>query len=226
MSLMLSCPQFSETIAFQENTVHTLVLENPTACYAFLSDWVHQQAGGDGQTVLSENFTPISIAKYAELITEPLTVQPNTRTVLTKLYAQLSKTANDESHFAALSELQTSIENFLYAICESQESDLTFSQGIEFSQLLKGADVQFDFSSERPLAEKLLDYMRICREYLGTKLFVLYNVKAVVEKSELEALCQELFYRKIPILLVQSTETYRLSNEIQWILDNDLCEIY
>ena len=47
-----------------------------------------------------------------------------------------------------------------------------------------------------------------------------------MEKSELEALCQELFYRKIPILLVQSTETYRLSNEIQWILDNDLCEIY
>lgn len=76
------------------------------------------------------------------------------------------------------------------------------------------------------LLEELLDYMRIFREYLGTKLFVLYNVKAVVEKSELEALCQELFYRKIPILLVQSTETYRLSNEIQWILDNDLCEIY
>lgn len=68
--------------------------------------------------------------------------------------------------------------------------------------------------------------MRIFREYLGTKLFVRYNVKAVVEKSELEALCQELFYRKIPILLVQSTETYRLSNETQWILDNDLCEIY
>lgn len=226
MNLSLAYPQLSEAIEFRENTVHTLVLENPTVCRAFLSDFMQQQAGGEGSIVLSEHFEPISVAKYTELITEPLTVQPNTRTVLTKLYAQLSKIANDASHFTAFSELQTSIENFLYTICESQDSDLTFSQGVDFSQLLKGADVQFDFSPERSLAERLLDYMRIYREYLGTKLFVLYNVKAVLEKSELEALCQELFYRKIPILLVQSTETYRLSDEVQWILDNDLCEIY
>lgn len=226
MSLMLSCPQFSEAITFQENTVHTLVLENPTACCAFLSDLIQQQAGGEGNFVLSEHFEPISLSKYTELIAEPLTVQPNTRTILTKLYAQLSKTANDESHFAALSGLQANIESFLYSVCETQENDLIFTQGMELTQLFKSVDVQFDFSAERPLAERLLDYMRICREYLGIKLFVLYNVKAVLEKVELEALCRELFYRKIPILLVQSSECYRLDSEMQWILDNDLCEIY
>lgn len=226
MSLMLACPQFSEAIEFRENTVHTLVFENPVACREFLSDFLRQKAGGEGKLVLSENFEPISFSKYAELILEPLSVQPNTRTVLTKLYTQLSKVSNDETHFTTLAALQTAIEEFLYSVCETQESELTFSQGIELSQLFKSAEVQFDFSPERPLAERLLDYMRICREYLDTKLFVLYNAKAILEKTESEALCQELFYRKIPILLVQSTETYRLDSEIQWILDNDLCEIY
>ena len=179
-----------------------------------------------GRRYLSENFEPIALSAYAELIIDPLTVQPNTRPVLTKLYSALANTANDETHFAEFSELQAHIEAFLYSVCEAQETELVFNGGLEAAQLFKAADVRFDFASERPLTERLLDYMRVNSQYLKTKVFLLYNIKDVLEKEELETLCQALFYNKILFLLVQSEAKYRVANETQWILDNDLCEIY
>lgn len=226
MSLMFACPQFSEPIVLRENTVHTLVLEKPAACRKFLSEFMLQKSGGEGGIVLSENFEPIALSAYAELIIDPLTVQPNTRPVLTKLYSALANTANDETHFAEFSELQAHIEAFLYSVCEAQETELVFNGGLEAAQLFKAADVRFDFASERPLTERLLDYMRVNSQYLKTKVFLLYNIKDVLEKEELETLCQALFYNKILFLLVQSEAKYRVANETQWILDNDLCEIY
>ncbi len=226
MSLLLACPQFSEPIALRENTVHTLVLENPAVCRSFLADFMTQKSGGEGGIVLSENFEPIALSAYAELIIDPLSVQLNTRPMLNKLYNALAHTAIDETHYAAFSELQASVEAFLYSVCEAQDAELVFTGSMEATQLFKIADVRFDNTSERPLAERLLDYMCVNSRYLKTKVFLLYNIKDVLEKEELETLCQALFYHKILFLLVQSEEKYRVAHETQWILDNDLCEIY
>lgn len=226
MNLMLACPQFSEALRLEENRLHTFVFENPTVCRAFLADILHQKAGGCGEIVLSEAFEPIPMQKYAEILLEPLTVQPNTRPILTKLYAQLEQVANDEVHFVQYADLQRAVSSFLLTLTESQETELSFSESMVLSQVFKAADLQFDCSAERPIAERLLDYMIAARTYLGTKLFVFYNLKSLLSEDELKMLCKELFYRKIQILLVQSEEKYRLPYEVQWILDDDLCEIY
>lgn len=223
---MLACPQFSEALHFEENTLHTFVFENPIVCRTFLMDFLSQKAGGDGEIILSEAFEPIAVSKYAEILLEPLNVQANTRPILTKLYAQLEQIANDENHFVQYADLQSSISSFLLALTDEQGAELSFSEGVALPPLFKSVDLQFDCSAERPLTERLLDYMTAACAYLGTKLFVFYNLKALLSKDELELLCKELFYRKIQILLVQSEEKYRLPNETQWILDNDLCEIY
>lgn len=91
--------------------------------------------------------------------------------------------------------------------------------------LIKLYNVSID-SSEKSLAEQLLLYMKICRDFFKKKLFVILNLKSFLSKDEIELFYKATFYEKFDLLLIESSqkEAPRDCEKVK-IIDEDLCEI-
>jgi len=75
--------------------------------------------------------------------------------------------------------------------------------------------------------EKLLDYMRLEKEILKVKLFVLVNIKGFLSVDQLYFLYQQSCYEKIQLLMIENhlNDKKRIGGENLIIIDDDGCVI-
>ena len=81
-------------------SITSFTSENSIGVTELFSKYVgelYKQANKDeGEFVLSENNKEIDIAKYSEIVINPLSVEINNRKILNKLYEELHKLSSNE----------------------------------------------------------------------------------------------------------------------------------
>ena len=75
------------------------------------------------------------------------------------------------------------------------------------------------------LEGKLEEYIKVLSNIVRPKVVIFLNLKAYLEKRQMESLVVSSFYNKIPLLLIESDEKYQLENEEMFIVDKDRCLI-
>lgn len=213
-------------VDWPENRVPVLALEAPQQFRQALAALIQQAAGGRGPFVLSRQDQPVELAKACEVICNPLLMELNDRAAHAALGKWFKTTAASERYYVPTQEICRQTLAWISEIALECEETLTFSQELDWAQIVKVCDLRFD-GEEGELPEKLLRRMRISQSFLHKECFILVHLKQYLSQSELNMLYQEAFYRKMRLLLLENIcpaldPTY----ETAWIVDRDGCEIY
>lgn len=207
-----------------EDRITSLILEQPSLFYFFISDIYAQINGATGTLVFSNENCSFSANKSALLITQMIPFETNQKPLLTALYARMKKTAQSEELFLHTHEISSSIDAFIHTLAEHCEEEIVWNHLDDITVLLKAASVRF-YDEQPNLQDQLLDYMLACREYLGKQLFITVNLRSYLGRKEAEGLFHSIILHKIVLLCIENREYPRIEKEQRIIIDEDLCII-
>src|SRR5699024_530033 len=92
-------PKINSRIEISDQRINVLVIEAPNFLYELLTDIKRQMDNLDGDTVLSIHDEPVSFHKYVELVTDPLVVEMNNRTIIKKVLTAMEKCGQDDIYY-------------------------------------------------------------------------------------------------------------------------------
>lgn len=220
--MTLSYFDFSSPLEFEENTVNTLIIENPIFYRTFISNILEQMDNNASEFMLSEGNSILDFSKNISVITDMFRIDFDTRTINNKVLQEaneVSKTSFDTGKL--ISEL-----NILASkIATGMALDVTFSEISDLSGVLKLFNFVID-SGSLTLGEKIMEYITLSSTFFGKRLFIILNLKSVLSPDEQEDFFKMLCYKKINVLLIESKQyEFNSAHEKIRIIDKDLCEL-
>lgn len=212
-------PLLEKAVSINEGEIATLVIENPIA----LRDTVNGIINSSPELVLSRNFSPVEISKYAEFITDMFDVDFAAKKISTKLNSEAERLSEDYPNetFSLLS----AVNDYAELISEQFDYPIKFSLVENTEKLIKLLNFSID-NENMSFSESILTYMEVCRNFFGKQLFIFLNLKSFVSDTEFELFCKNAAYEKFCVLLLEAFDCGRSSEyEKKIIIDNDLCVI-
>ena len=182
--------------------------------------------GGEGPWILNDNDKAFSIDKYSHIILNPLYVDVNSKTLLTKLQNQLSKEA------LLMTEEVADIVNRLHAFYYSLEFGypLSIQHKLEIgtAELIKLGSFNFEFNRKGDVMD-LMSYIEVVDTLLSPMLYIMVNLALVLNDDELNIFYQNMMSRQLRLvcLTTGSLNKENLDKSLinGYILDNDFCVI-
>ena len=221
--MKLSHYTFERPIIFRENITNYLVVEDQKQLSKFLSELRSQTEGMQGMFTLSDGNVVLDIKKNMELIIDPFSIDPNSKTALNRLFTKMKDEAYGDK-YKTTDELIQMIFSAVQALVNNQTMSATFEEQLDIVGLFKLLGVKFEYSSESIL-ENICEYVRIERDYSNVRIFVFVNLRCFLSRTELYELYQFLFYNKISTLFIENSIFTANNCENIKIIDKDLCEI-
>lgn len=219
---MLCHPQMETRLRFGQGTVPSLVIESPAFLRRFMESLYAQLRGEAGELVLSEADQSIELSGWAEIIDNCFRLELNTKSLLTKITAQMERMAVGEAFFLKTADLLQRVENYIGELAFSFDCDLVCNR-CTVGGLVKAMGVALRDEYEEPL-ERVLDYMELVREFDRDKLFILPHLRSYFSDEEMERFLRTVLDHRYRVLLIESTERKKLQGEWRITIDNDLCE--
>lgn len=181
---------------------------------------------GEGPWILNDKAKAFSIDKYSHIILNPLYVDVNSKTLLTKLQNQLAKEA------LLMTEEVADIVNRLHAFYYSLEFGypLSIQHKLEIgtAELIKLGSFNFEFNRKGDIMD-LMSYIEVVDTLLSPMLYIVVNLDLVLNDDELNAFYQNMLSRQLRLvsLTTGSLNKEKLDKSLinGYILDNDFCVI-
>ena len=182
--------------------------------------------GGEGPWILNDKDKAFSIDKYSHIILNPLYVDVNSKTLLTKLQNQLSKEA------LLMTEEVADIVNRLHAFYYSLEFGypLSIQHKLEIgtAELIKLGSFNFEFNRKGDIMN-LMSYIEVVDTLLSPMLYIMVNLDLVLNDDEINVFYQNILSRQLRLvcLTTGSLNKEKLDKSLinGYILDNDFCVI-
>ena len=169
-----------------ENAITVLSVEAPSAYQKIMHDFWQQYNGNEGSFILSENGKELKIQKNVECIYNPFSVNLNDKKILTKLYHELSLQSDSLLQEDGI-ELRESIISYFDKLLNTVPYAITYNFEFELSSIIKALDVQTDSTADT-LTEKLCSYMNLLQQLCGISIFVISNLKCLLQNTDLQLL--------------------------------------
>ena len=215
-------PKINSKIEISDHEISVLVIEEPEFFYELLIDIKKQTNNFEGNTVLSVHNEPVSFDKYVELITDPLAIEMNSRTIIKKVLVAMEKCGQDAVYYERTQKLLAEIETYINDLSLNFDSEIE-CHDISFQQILKAAELTVADEYSR-LVDKIYAYMELIREFEGDKLFIFVNLSSYIGNEQLQEFVNTVIGHSFRVLLIDSHDFERLEKENRLIVDCDLCE--
>ena len=202
--------------------VNTIIIENQKLLLDLLLDLENQIQGKEGKIVVSDDNKEMAISKSVELLLDPIRLELNQRSILTKLAGAMEKSAS-EGHYERLMEELGQLEAFLLDLASEQSGNIGFKK-IDLSTVLKACGLEF-IDDYNGLGEKLIDYMELQNAYDRPKLFMTVNLRSFLSDKEAELFLDTVIRHGYQLFMIENKEYPLLVLEKRYIIDKDLCEI-
>lgn len=215
-------PKINSRIEISDQQINVLVIETPDFLYELLTDIKRQMDNSEGDTVLSVHEEPVSFHKYVELITDPLSIEMNNRTIVKRMLTAMEKCGQDDVYYERTQKLMAEIETYI------NDLSLNFDTAIEcheisLQQILKASELTVADEYAR-LVDRVYAYMELIREFEGDKLFIFVNLSSYIGREQLQEFANTVIGHSFQVLLIDSHDFERLEKENRLIVDCDLCE--
>ncbi len=135
----------------------------------------------------------------------------------------MQKLAMDEEHYYQTSELITLLESYLLDLSVELTGNIELSK-ITWENTIKAVGVEFADNYDS-LAEKILDYMELVREYDSEKMFITLNLRSYISDDEMNKFVNDVVVRGYKLLMLENTEYPIIEHEKRYIIDADKCII-
>ena len=174
---------------------------------------------------MSENNKELDLAKKADMVINPFSVDVNSRKILNKLYQELTGLSREEQMYTKTLELFRHIQEYMLDLEQCTSYILEFDQEIDIAALLKAVNVHYEVK-DVDFLEKIVQYIKIMAAVAGTKLFVIVNLRSYLRDLQMQNLIQECEYQDIKILFIENQQRSCMKGGKRYIIDIDKCEIY
>lgn len=135
----------------------------------------------------------------------------------------MQKLAMDEEHYYQTSELITLLESYLLDLSVELTGNIALLK-ITWENTIKAVGVEFADNYDS-LAEKILDYMELVREYDSERIFIMLNLRSYISDNEMNKFVNDVVVRGYKLLMLENTEYPIIEHEKRYIIDADKCII-
>lgn len=201
------------------------IIESPENFSGYVLELSTQIDGNEGQFVLSEKNKELDLAKKAELVFNPLTVDINERKILNKLYMELSDLSKGEEMYIKTVELLRHLQEYMLELEQCTEYILEFDQETDMSALLKAVNIHHE-TRDMDFLERLVQYMKVLAAVVGIKVFMFVNLRSYLTDHQMQEVIKEMKYQNLKGLFMESQQRSCMEGVKQYIIDVDRCEIY
>ena len=201
------------------------IIESPESFSGYVLELSTQIDGNEGQFVLSDKNKELDLAKKAELIFNPFTVDINERKILNKLYMELSDLSKEEEMYIKTVELLRHLQEYMLELEQCTEYILEFDQETDMSALLKAVNIHYE-TRDMDFMERLVQYMKVLAVVVGIKVFMFVNLRSYLTDHQMQEVMKEMKYQNIKGLFIESQQRSCMEGVKQYIIDVDRCEIY
>jgi CRISPR type II-A-associated protein Csn2 len=221
--MKLATSLIGHVIEIEEDSISTLVIENPRLFRDFVSGLYLTIDEGESVFVFSEDGKIIKPAEVVSVIQVVIPFSINTKTLQTALLKEMGKYAIDSNYLERTTFVTSVVSKYIkelsleipYEICSSNLTAMS---------LFKAAGVTFD-EDEMSLIDKVLAYIRLSRDLLKRRVFILIHARSYFSIKEINELISICIAEKILLLLLDSIAGEMLDFEERLIIDKDLCEL-
>ena len=220
--MKLANPQWVNTLEWDSCHPGELCLEDPEEYRMVTADLTAQEEGEEGELVFSEDGKICSLQKEGILIRDLWNIDVNQKKLLTGVTKQLSAIAQEEYYGESIKILDR-IGSLLEDLIRDAMLPVEWDLPTDLIPVMKAFGVRLE-SSEDPF-ERLVDYVRLCREYLHTRFLVLIGVRSFLSQEECCCLCRDLSAAGIPVLFVEPVSRPLPENGSRLLVDRDHCEL-
>lgn len=173
--------------------------------------------------VLSENYAPLDMNKALCYIRDIFDLSYSDRKLNNKLSSELEQTANDILFSDVLS-VTEKLNNIGERLSYEFDFDVSYNDALSTDDIIKLLSFKPRLDADSVL-ENTVRFMKICRKYLGIKLFVVSGLCCCFTKEELSDLHRELSAGDICALDIESIVLNDVKPDRIYIVDKDLCEV-
>lgn len=216
---------YDAAIDYNENQIPFLVIENRKEYRNLLRDITRQKEGFDGNFLISNDSKAIQF-KFIDVIDQYVEDMLNNKTLVSKLISMMEIELMEERYAEDLLKVDSLLQNLLFDVSEELPYEIEFNDSIIIKDIVKQFNPHFFNDDSDDFKDRLLNYMLISRDLLGTKAFILKDLKLFFSQLEVEELYKSFFYEKLNVIVLQSEKVYSNSNELIVTVDDDLCVIY
>jgi len=213
---------FQHSIEIPENGVASLVIENGLVFRSFIEELNNAVEYGDDDLRVLEGLERKKASQTLELLSSFVPFSLNSKTLLAALVKKLDKLGQAAGRIDRTRAAIESLERYLRELTFELPHEIEMT-GLALSSILKAAGLAFAEDDLSP-SERLLQYMRLVREFEGERIFVLVNARGYYLDSELESILHIAGLEKLRMLFVDSQSRRLLSGERRLTIDEDLCE--
>lgn len=215
-------PQIETVFSVDNGYVNELVIENRRLFRTVIEDVSLQISGFSGQSVLSADNIPIEISKNAEIITQFVPFEINSKSLVSKIVQALEKKSVDADFFTATAEILQRTETYLDSLTQDFSCDLVYGK-LNMNSILKSVGISVDDSTKSNL-EKLFDYTELVREFDADKLFFLVNMRTFYSDNDMNEFIKTALGHSSRVFLLESRPYSLLDNVKRVTIDDELCE--
>ena len=205
------------------DAINTIVIENRTFFFSFIEDIYNRVSGFSGKSILGTGEGKLlDFSKNAEIFTSFVPFEINKKSLLSKIISAIEKESVSAEHYEDTMKVLTGIERYLDGLNASFDCNLSYSK-ITPGALIKAAGIEIvdDYNS---LAEKIIDYMELVREFDKDKLFFTVNLRSYIDDETMGNFMATIKAHDFHLIMIESQAHNMLSCESRHIIDEDLCE--
>lgn len=118
--------------------------------------------------------------------------------------------------------LLADIENYMDEISSEFECSLCYTK-ITPSAIVRavGVEIVDDYSD---LAEKVIDYMELVREFDRNRVFFTVNFRSYISDDAAEEFMKTVKLHDFHLVMFENKEYKRVEHELRTVIDDDLCQ--
>lgn len=215
---------FDNSIELKSEVINTLVIENRELFISFIKQLHIEMSTEEGKIILQDDLKELSFKKYAELIIDPFTLDPNNAKNLKKLYEKIIDNSSNEELYEKRLVFENILKDYIEEIVFLSDYELIYDS-LDYQNIFKAVNLHINTEANN-LTSMIIDYIRISSDLTGTKLFIFVNLDNFLTDADLIELQNFICYNNIIVFCLQNQLKRELiKNENLRIIDEDLCEI-
>ena len=145
--MKLAYSTLQNIIEITDDTIHSIVVENPEYYYHMVKDFMNQVEGKEGGWIVSENDKPLAVNKNVEILFDFISINVNQKTLITKILNEMEQIANKEENINETMQLLSDIERFVMYLNEDFDLSITCDK-LTISQLLKSVGISISVETD------------------------------------------------------------------------------
>ena len=181
---------------------------------------------GDGPWILNDNDKAFNLDKYSHIILNPLYVDVNSKSLLTKLQNQLTKEALLMTE--ELADIVNRLHAFYYSLEFGYPLSIQHKMEMGAAEIIKLGSFNFEFNRKGDVMD-LMSYIEVVDTLLSPMIFIMVNLDLVLNDDEINVFYQNMLSRQLRLVCFTTGSFNReaLDKSLinRYILDNDFCII-